>query len=220
LVSSEGLMRRVKIIVVGFVVLIALFVVLCNVWVIITTQQLVFETIGSAPHRNVALVLGTSRRLSDGSANPFFTNRIETAYQLYKNGKVDHIIVSGDNRSKYYNEPAEMRKALIAKGVPSIDITLDFAGLRTLDSIVRCYEIFDQDSITIITQPFHSYRALFISQYYRLDAIVVVAEEPEALQSVKVIAREVLARPLAVLDLYVFKTKPRHLGEKEELNGQ
>jgi len=213
-------MRRVKIIVVGFIIFIFLFVVICNVWIVAATQHRIFDTIESVPHRNVALVLGTSRKLSDGSPNPFFNNRIETAYQLYKNGKADHIIVSGDNRSKYYNEPAEMRKALIAKGVPSNDITLDFAGLRTLDSIVRCKEIFDQESITIITQSFHSYRALFISQYYAMDAIVMVADEPEALQSAKVIVREVLARPLAVLDLYLLNTAPRHLGEKEELNSQ
>lgn len=196
----------------------ALFIIISNVWVVSSTQDQVYDTTISAPHRSVALVLGTSRKLSDGSANPFFDNRITTAYNLYKAGKADYIIVSGDNRSKYYNEPAEMRKALIAKGVPSGVITLDFAGLRTFDSIVRCKEIFGQESITIITQPFHSYRSLFISNYFQMDAIVVVAEEPEALQSVKVLTRELLARPLAVLDLYVFNTEPRFLGEKEELN--
>jgi SanA protein len=211
-------MRRLKIFVVACVLSVCLFIVVCNVWVVVATRQLIFDSVQNAPYRSVALVLGTSRRLSNGRANPFFSNRIETAYQLYINNKVNHIIVSGDNRSRYYNEPAEMRKALIAKGVPSNKITLDFAGLRTLDSIVRCKEIFGQDSVTIITQPFHSYRALFISQYYTMDAIVMLADDPGKLQSAKVIAREVLARPLAVLDLYVFRTAPRHLGGKEELN--
>jgi SanA protein len=213
-------MHKVKISIISFVACVLMFVAICNVWIISVTQKQIFETIESIPHRTVALVLGTSTKLSNGEPNPFFTNRIETAYQLYKNKKVDHIIVSGDNRSKYYNEPAEMRKALIAKGVPSGDITLDYAGLRTLDSIVRCKEVFDQENITIITQPFHSYRALFISQYYNIDAIVMTADEPQAMQAAKVIAREILARPLAVLDLYLLNTSPRHLGEKEELNSK
>ncbi|GCC49986.1 SanA protein [Chryseotalea sanaruensis] len=196
----------------------SLFLIVSNLWVVTSTQNQVYDSSKTAPHRSVALVLGTSRKLSDGRANPYFDNRITTAYNLYTAGKADYIIVSGDNRSKYYNEPAEMRKALIAKGVPSSIITLDFAGLRTFDSIVRCKEIFGQESITIITQPFHSYRSLFISNYFEMDAIVVVAEEPEAMQSLKVLTRELLARPLAILDLYVFNTEPRFLGEKEELN--
>jgi SanA protein len=213
-------MRKFRIAVIGFLLVFILFVAGCNAWVMLTTRSAVYISSQEAPHRSVALVLGTSRKLSNGRPNPFFANRIETAYQLYKSGKVDLIIVSGDNRSMYYNEPAEMRKALIAKGVPSAIITLDFAGLRTLDSIIRCKEVFGQQSITIITQAFHSYRALFISRYYGMDAIAVVADEPETWQSAKVIVREVLARPLAVLDLYVFKTSPRFLGEKEELNGR
>lgn len=213
-------MRRLKLFVgVSFILLLVLLIC-SNLWVVLATQQHVFNNVDSIPHRSVALVLGTSNRLTDGSPNPFFTNRIETAYQLFIGGKVDHIIVSGDNRSRFYNEPVAMRNALIKRGVPSSVITLDFAGLRTLDSIVRCKEIFGQDSVTIITQSFHSYRALFISQYYDMDAVVLVADEPGSWQSTKVIARELLARPLAILDLYIFKTSPRFLGDKEELNSR
>lgn len=213
-------MRRFKLYIGVSLLVLFLLLLGCNMWVVLATQPQIYNEVSVIPHRSVALVLGTSNRLSDGSPNPFFSNRIETAYQLFKSGKVDHIIVSGDNRSKYYNEPVAMRNALIEKGIPSSVITLDFAGLRTLDSIVRCKEIFGQESVTIITQPFHSYRALFISQYYKMDAVVMVADEPEAWQSAKVVARELLARPLAVLDLYVFKTSPRFLGEKEELNSR
>lgn len=213
-------MRRLKLLLGGILIFFVVILLACNAWVMLATRKQIYAKVEETPHRSVALVLGTSNRLADGSPNPFFANRIETAYQLYKSGKVDFIIVSGDNRSKYYNEPVAMRKALIEKGIPTSVITLDFAGLRTLDSIVRCKEIFGQESITIITQPFHSYRALFISNYYNMDAIVMVADEPEAWQSAKVVAREILARPLAVLDLYVLKTTPRFLGEKEELNGR
>jgi SanA protein len=211
-------MRKVKKIAIIFLLVVVAFIVICNVWIIVVAKDSIYESVEEIPHRKVALVLGTSRKLSDGSPNPFFTNRIEAAYSLFNNHKVDHIIVSGDNRSRYYNEPAEMRKALVAKGIASTDITLDFAGLRTLDSIVRCQQIFGQDSVTIITQPFHCYRALFISQFYNLSAVALEAQEPEMTKSAKVIAREIIARPLAVLDLYVFNTTPRFLGEKEELN--
>jgi SanA protein len=139
------------------------------------------------------------------------------AAMLYAMGKIDHFILSGDNSTKYYNEPVEMRKALIGKGVPESVITLDYAGLRTLDSVVRSKKIFGQNKILIITQPFHSYRALFISRYYDMDAVAMVAEDPDLEHTFKVRLREYLARTKAVLDLYIFKTDPRFLGEKEEI---
>jgi SanA protein len=136
---------------------------------------------------------------------------------LFKQGKIKHFIVSGDNRTRYYNEPSEMKKALIKQGVPATAITLDYAGLRTLDSIVRSKEIFGQDEITIVTQTFHSYRALFISDYYEIDAVAYVTNEPESADGEMVHWREYLARAKAVLDLYVLKTEPRHLGQKEPI---
>jgi SanA protein len=118
----------------------------------------------------------------------------------------------------FYNEPWEMRKALIAAGVPESAITLDYAGLRTLDSVVRAKQVFGQDKLTIITQPFHSYRALFISNFYQIDAVAMVTQDPEMDQSFKVRVREYFARTKAVLDLYVFKTTPKFLGPKEQLD--
>jgi SanA protein len=111
----------------------------------------------------------------------------------------------------------EMRKALIKLGVPTTAITLDYAGLRTLDSVVRCKEIFGQNRITIITQPFHSYRALFISSYYDIEAVAMVTNEPESEYSLRIRLREYFARTKAVLDLYILKTTPRFLGEKEQI---
>ena len=111
-----------------------------------------------------------------------------------------------------------MQKALVQKGVPDSLITLDYAGLRTLDSVVRSKEIFGQNRIIIITQSFHCYRALFISQFYEIDALALVAEAPPSWETaIKIYFREFFARPKAVLDLYVLKTAPRHLGDKEPL---
>jgi len=196
-------------------------VVVANIWVVTSTASKVFQDYRELPdsdHDKVALVLGTSQKLMNGSPNPFFENRIRAAAMLYKEGKVDHFILSGDNRTKYYNEPASMKKALMNFGIPDSVITLDYAGLRTLDSVVRSKEIFGQDKLIIITQSFHSYRALFISRYYDIDAVVLVAQEPAEETALKVYFREYFARTKAVLDLYILKTAPRHLGEKEPLN--
>lgn len=195
-----------------------LFVVLSNWWVIRSTQDKVVNDINSFNGPHVALVLGTSNKLRNGSANPYFENRIKAAAELYREGKVSHFILSGDNRSIYYNEPMDMKKALITLGVPDSAITLDYAGLRTLDSIVRSKEIFGQNKITIITQPFHSYRALFISHFYDIEAVAVVAQEPNTDAAINIYFREYFARTKAVLDLYILKTAPRHLGEKEPLS--
>jgi SanA protein len=213
-------MRWIKRILFALFILFISFFLFSNLWIVKSTKARVFSDLSKVPHHRIALVLGTSHRTSKGGPNPFFEKRIETAADLYKKGKIDHLILSGDNRTIYYNEPMAMLKALLKKGVPASAITLDYAGLRTLDSIVRCKEIFGQNKFIIITQPFHSYRALFISRYHDINAIAMVAEEPDFEYSVKVRIREYLARTKAVLDLYVLKTTPRFLGEKEQINVQ
>lgn len=191
-----------------------LLLVAANFWIVRTTSGDIFSSYETIPSNPVGLVLGTSSRRSDGSPNPFFDNRMAAAARLYAMGKIHHIIVSGDNRSRFYNEPLEMKRALVKLGVPDTAITLDYAGLRTLDSVVRSKEIFGQENITIITQPFHSYRALFISRYYKINAVALVANEPADDPAVAVYVREYFARAKAILDLYVLKTGPRHMGDK------
>lgn len=191
-----------------------------NVWVVNSTKPYVYTDSDKLPDHRIALVLGTSNKTTSGQPNDFFEKRMDTAAELFRLGKIDHFILSGDNRSKFYNEPVEMRKALMRRGVPDSAITLDYAGLRTLDSVIRSKEIFGQNKLIIITQPFHSYRALFISHYYNIDAVAMVTEGPAYEHAFKVRLREYLARTKAVLDLYVFKTPPRFLGKKESLNAK
>jgi SanA protein len=197
---------------------IMLFIISTNVWVVKSTESKIYDDSAKLPDHRVALVLGTSHKLrGSGASNPFFTHRMDRAAELYKLNKIDHFILSGDNRTRYYNEPAEMQKALLARGVPKSSVTLDYAGFRTLDSVVRSKEVFGQDKIMIITQPFHSYRALFISHYYGIDAIAMVADGPDRGSTLKVRLREYFARTKAVLDLYILKTGPHFLGDKEEI---
>lgn len=214
MVKGKIVKKIAKILGVCFVAAVVMLVA-SNIWVVSSTQSLILTDYKNLPDSSLALVLGTSSRLTNGSPNPFFEDRIREAAKLYHLGKAKHFVLSGDNRTKYYNEPQEMRKALVKAGVPLKCITLDYAGLRTLDSIVRCKEIFGQSKIVIVTQPFHCYRAIFISKYFGIDAVALHTDTEFSKSSVYM--REYFARAKAVLDLYVFKTEPRHLGNKEPL---
>ena len=188
-----------------------------NLWVVQSTGKWVYEDVANLPVHPVGVVLGTSNRLRSGNPNPFFNNRMEAAALLYEQGKVHHLLVSGDNRTHGYNEPEKMRQSLISLGVPQADITLDYAGLRTLDSIVRAKEVFEQQKFTIISQENHLYRAVFIARYYDIEAVAFAAKPVPVRQGFRVAMREVLARVKAVLDLYILNTQPRHLGEPESI---
>ncbi|MDN5203616.1 ElyC/SanA/YdcF family protein [Fulvivirgaceae bacterium BMA10] len=200
-----------------FVIVLTFFLVGSNIFIVSATKDLLSEDIQELPENKVALVLGTSKKLNNGNPNPYFHYRIDAAANLYHQKKVKHFILSGDNMTKFYNEPIDMKKALMARGVPEAAITLDYAGFRTLDSIVRCKEIFGQDKITIVTQQFHSYRALFIGKYHGMDVVAFGARTLKGNRSLKVTLREFLARPLALVDLYVLNKAPRYLGNKEKV---
>lgn len=192
-----------------------LFILGTNIWVVQSTKDFIYTT-SSAPENRVALVLGTSKRTVEGKPNRFFVERMTTAAILHSSEKVKHILVSGDNRTKYYNEPRDMLLALGDLNIPEEDISLDFAGLRTLDSVVRCNEVFGQNEVTIVTQEFHCYRSLFIAKYFEMDAIAVSADDGGPIGNTLAL-REVLARTIAVLDLYILQRKPKYLGEEIQL---
>ncbi|MCB9173456.1 MAG: YdcF family protein [Flavobacteriales bacterium] len=183
-----------------------------------SSKKLIYQNVSKLPNADVALVLGTSRYTATGYANLFFKYRIKAAVDLYKTGKVKHIIVSGDNSLFEYNEPREMRRALVREGIPIEAITLDFAGFRTLDSVVRCKEVFGQNNFIIISQEFHVARALFIAKKFNISAIGYAAQSPPQSYSFKTNFREFFARTRAVIDLYVLNTQPKFLGSNETIN--
>jgi len=177
----------------------------------------VYDSIDDVPHRDVALVLGTSK-YANGRLNSFYTARIRAAAELYNAGKVDGILVSGDNGSDDYNEPAQMKEDLVALGVPADYITADYAGFRTLDSIYRAEEVFGLQTYTVVSQPFHLERALYLAGQRGQDVIGYAANGPAGYWGRRVRAREVLARTLAVLDVEVLGREPRFLGEPVYVN--
>jgi SanA protein len=209
--------RRIFLFALGTAVLAVGAVAGCNLWVRWESGSRVFDGVERIPARKVGLVLGTSKRGPRGHSNPYFVNRVDAAAALYREGKVSHLLVSGDNRSEHYNEPEDLRDALIERGVPSGDITLDYAGLRTLDSVVRAKKVFGLRKMTVISQDFHVRRALWIARRYGIDAIGFRAREVPRRWSAKTRLREVAARVKVVLDLYLLRTQPRHLGDRIEI---
>ncbi|MCP4457883.1 MAG: SanA protein [Cytophagales bacterium] len=193
-----------------------LFIGMANAIVVGNTKKHVKEELADLKEAKIALVLGTSKSTRYGTENLFFKDRMKAAADLYHAGMVKHIIVSGDNRTRYYNEPKDMMDALMELEVPSKSVTMDYAGLRTLDSIVRCREVFDQEDIIIVTQKFHAYRGIFIARHYGIKAQAYSADF-ESRPFFKLLAREVIARPLAMADLFLLNKSPKYLGEKEIL---
>ncbi len=189
-------------------------IILSNYWIVSSTKSQLYSDVNSIPVRKVGLVLGASKNTSRGTNNLYFTYRILAAYQLFKANKVQYLLLSGDNHIKGYDEPSDMREALIALGVPDSCIILDYAGFRTLDSVVRCNEVFGEDSITIISQEFHNQRAVFIANKNSINAIAFNAQEVNKNYSLKTRVREYFARVKCVLDIYLLHTSPKFLGPK------
>lgn len=188
------------------VAVLALGIFLGNLWVMTSARSFMYYSLDRMPENQVGLVLGTSPRLRGGIKNPYFTARIDAAWQLYERKKVSHLILSGYGEGKYYNETEEMKKALVEKGVPDTAITLDPLGFRTLESVIRCHKIFKQNKFTIISQEFHNYRAVFIGRKLGLDVAAFCSTDPASFERM-VHGREWLARIKAILDLYVLENK-------------
>ena len=180
-------------------------IIACNIWVITSTRSCVFYEINSMPFHTDGLVLATGKLIEKGRINQHFVRRVDAAAVLYHAGKVRRLILSGDKR---HDEPMELKRALLERGVPESAMVLDNYGLRTLDSVVRARDVFKCEKLTIISERFHDFRALFLCRYYGIDA---VAYAPKALPfrwMLRSTLRESLARVKAVLDLYILNTKP------------
>ena len=178
----------------------------------------IFRSTDSVPARDIALVLGTGKLTQQGNPNFHFNQRMDAAARLYHAGKVRHLLVSGDNHVAGYDEPGDMRDALVAAGVPASAITCDYAGFRTLDSIVRAKIVFGLARCTIVSEEFHCPRALWIAQQRGLDAVAFAAPDPQAIRwTWRVKAREQLARGWCALDLYLLNRSPKFSGPKEPI---
>jgi SanA protein len=168
-----------------------------------------YDDAQSIPHRHAGLVLGCTKLLSNGKPNPFFLNRISAAVRLYQAGKVDYLLVSGENHADGYNEAADMQAALVRSGVPPQRIVCDHDGLRTVDSVIRAKSVFGETQYTVISQRFHNLRAIFIAGHRGIDAIGYNAQEDGSYVAWRVAFRERFADIRAMLDIFVLHTEPR-----------
>ncbi len=193
--------------------LVVAVIFLSNVYVERKAKNKTYNNTSDIPFNKVGLVLGTSKYVSTGNVNLFYKFRIEAAIALYKAGKIKYIIVSGDNGTQYYDEPTTFKEDLIKGGIPEENIFLDYAGFRTLDSVIRCKAIFGQESVTIISQQFHNERAIAIASAKNMEAIGYNAKNVGGSSGKKVKIREIFARVKLSLDL-LFNKKPKFLGKK------
>lgn len=197
--------------IVFLIAIIPMAIIFCNSQVEKSAIGKLFSSIDSLPYNKVGLLLGTSKYNANGGNNLYFDYRVKAAVSLIKAGKIEYLVVSGDNGRKSYNEPEMMRQDLMNAGVDSSVIFFDYAGFRTFDSIVRIKKIFGQHAVTIISQQFHNERAIFIASKESINAIAYNAQDVGKHFGYKVQLREKLARVKVYLD-YLFGNSPKFLG--------
>ena len=210
-------MKRKNKILLILLLFLALSLYLSNYLIVKNAENKTFSDVANIKKNKVGLVLGTVKNLKDGRINYYFKYRIDATVELYKNGKIDYVLVSGDNSTKDYDEPSDFKKELIKRGIPEDRIFLDYAGFRTLDSVIRAKEIFGQDSITIISQKFHNERAIYLAEKHGIDAVGFNAKDIKGKYGLKTKIREAFARVKVFIDV-LFDVQPKFLGEKIEIS--
>ena len=172
----------------------------CELAVYSASKGRVYSDVDEIPHREVGLLLGTNPKGRRGGANMFYNYRIDAAVELYEAGKVDRILISGAKKGAGYDEPQAMREALVVRGVPDSILILDGQGFHTIESIVRAKEVYEVDSLTVISQEFHNRRSLYMAKHNGLDAIAYNAANTTILRwRVIMFLRERASRVKAVL---------------------
>lgn len=177
-------------------------------------RDALFDNTANLPHRRVALVLGCAPVLGRGWANPYLVNRMEAAAAVFKAGKADYLLVSGDNRTPEYDEPTAMKEALVRLGVPEERIALDYAGFSTSDSVLRAKLVFGLTQFSIISQRDHALRAIYIANHHHLDAVGFAAEDVPARYGWRISLREAFARVRTVLDVNIWGRRPHFTGPR------
>ena len=191
--------------------------ILCNCIVSNKTSDSIYDSIDSIPYNEVGMVLGTGPTTKTGRTNSYFLFRIDAVEELYKAGKIRYILISGDNSRKDYSEPDVMKDSLVARGIPSNVIYLDYAGFRTLDSVIRSKKVFGQNKMTVISQRFHNERSIVLGDWQGMELIGYNAKETGSrFYRIKAHVREGYARIKLFLDI-LFGKQPKFLGESIQI---
>lgn len=220
--ASHRYLRRALVMIIGTTLLLLAFAAAAIAYVEYASAA-IFRSVGEAPVRKVALVFGAGVT-RDGRPTAALADRVTAAAELYRAGRVQHILMSGDNGSTNYDEVTVMQRYAMALGVPSKAITLDYAGFRTYDSCYRAREIFGVQRAVLVTQRYHLPRALYTCQELGLDVIGLAADAlPQSRRSAYAnllagyIRRERLATLLMLWEVHVTRPLPRFLGPSEPI---
>lgn len=212
---SKNYLSILNIFLLLFVVLVGLLLV-SRVIVSLSSKSSIIP-IERITRSKIAIVFGAGLK-RDRSPTAVLKDRILIAVDLYKAGKVEKLLMTGDNRFDYYDEPTAMATYAIENGVPQEDIVLDFAGRSTYDSCYRARNIFGVNQAILVTQSYHLPRAIFICKELGLDSVGVAADRRQYLPSSLLFwhLREIPASAAAILDVWLFKPLPV-LGETEPI---
>ena len=188
--------------------------VIARAYIHFASRRHIYSDIEKVPYSRVALVLGAGIR-PDGQLSVLLKDRVDAGIRLYKMGKVDKLLMSGDNRVTHYNEPMRMRDYAVKKGIPAKDVAMDFAGRRTYDSVYRGRHIFGLREMIVVSQGWHLDRALYLCDHVGVKAwgfAADVAGHDEPLMRL----REVAASLMAIADVYILNPKPV-MGKRERI---
>jgi SanA protein len=189
-----------------------------NLWIVARTATYIHEPVAQCTTADVGVVFGTSHWTRSGMRNPHFQARMRTAAQLINQQKVQHLLLSGDNRTQAYNEPRAMWRDLSRRGVAPEQLTMDFAGFSTYDTLARARDVFQLNEAVLITQNWHLPRAVFIAHSLGMQVTGCVAEEREGAGGWHVLLREWAARVATLGDLYIWGREPYFLGPPEPIH--
>ena len=206
----QKIFKKVIIILVILLFIGLLIILLINFYVKLSVKHDIIKMTNISNDYDAILVLGAGLR--NGKPSPILKDRLDTAYEAYLKGASSKIIVSGDHGTKYYDEVNVMKNYLVDKGIPSEDIFMDHAGFSTYDSIYRAKNVFLTNNILIVTQEYHLYRSLYISQELGLKAHGISSTLRSYSDAKKFEIREVLARNKYFVKK-IFKQKPKYLGD-------
>ena len=196
--------KQIAIVVFGGLLAIAIVIAVCNILVVNNAKGRTFDNLSDVPTREIGLLLGTSPITPDGAHNYYFDNRMKAAADLYHAGKIRRILVSGGDYTMTEkhgcDEPTAMRDSLVAHNVPDTCIIEHWQGWRTINSIEAVKNLYDFDSITIISQKYHNERALYQADHFGLDAVGYNAE-PSPIKSSRI--RNAIREYLASVKLFI-----------------
>lgn len=207
-----------KKLIIGIIILFGMFfVVFVNSYILRQSSKYIFENMNDVPAAQAALILG-SRVYASGQMSDVLLDRVIKGLELYKNGKVKKLLISGDHGKKEYDEVNTVKDYLLKNGVPGADIFLDHAGFDTYDSIYRARDIFEIKSLIIVTQKFHLPRALYIGNALGIETYGYIADRQPYLAATWNEIRESLARFKAFLNV-IFYSEPKYLGDHIPITG-